>query len=243
MAVNTAQAVGLVEGLESRVHLSVGPVLRNEVLAIAGTNRAANVIVVERNGDDATKLDVTFNGATTQYAVDDVSKILVFGGRHGDRIEIREDNGAVAIKARFLGRGGDDTIIGGSGDDFIMGGRGHDLIAGNGGKDLLFGLFGSDTISGGGGDDGLFGGVGHDVLSGNDGNDWLLGGNGGDRVEGGAGADKLSGGAGNDALFGGDGSDIILALVGADSVVSGEGFDIVKLGRKATAEHDPGDWT
>lgn len=237
----TAHAVRPVEGLESRVHLSVGPTLKSGLLTLRGDNKLANEIIVKLNADDTTKLDVSFNGTTTQYAATDVTRITFVGGKRDDRLVIDEVNGAINIGAKFYGRGGNDTIIGGSGNDYVKGDQGDDLINGGAGDDRLYGFSGKDQISGDDGNDTVNGGVGDDVLFGNDGNDKLYGLNGSDDLDGGAGDDSLDGGAGNDDLLGGDGVDYINARVGSDSVVSGAGADTVKLGKKSTAADDPED--
>lgn len=84
----------------------------------------------------------------------------------------------------FIGRGGDDTLIGGAGNDYLHGDtyNGYSRLRGN---DRLIGGAGNDTLHGGyfEGDDFLKGGSGKDVLSGGWGADTLLGGRGNDVLD------------------------------------------------------------
>src|SRR4029453_17085002 len=101
-----------VEGLESRRLLSVGPSLEDGLLFVKGDSKVANEIVVQLDTSDATKLNVTFNGATTSYNVADVTRIRLMGGKGDDRLEIGEINHPITISARLQGKGGNDTLIG-----------------------------------------------------------------------------------------------------------------------------------
>lgn len=230
-----------VEGLESRRLLSAGPVLHDGLLRINGDNRVANEIIVQLDAADAAKLTVSFNGTTTSYAVADVSKISIKGGKRNDLIEIRELNGAISIAAVLQGNQGDDTLIGGSGNDVIKGLGGRDSIVGNAGDDRIYGGVGDDNIAAGDGNDYVKADNGNDSVSGGTGDDVLKGMPGRDTISGDEGNDRIDGGSGDDSLLGGAGDDVIWAKVGRDNVSGGDGADTLHLSRRAQHDDDPAD--
>ena len=204
----------VVELLEDRRLLSAAPIVKlvGNGLLLAHGRRDADTIVFSLESGDATKLDVTIDGATTTFNVADVKRILAIGGKGNDSITIDETNGAITIPAILIGGNGNDTLTGGSGNDILIGGNGNDVLSGGAGN---------DRIIGGNGDDVENGGDGNDILLGVHGNDTLAGGNGDDVLIGGGGADSLDGGDGNDVLIdhgraggtltGGNGDDVFIA--------------------------------
>jgi D-alanyl-D-alanine carboxypeptidase/RTX calcium-binding nonapeptide repeat (4 copies) len=101
-------------------------------------------------------------------------KLTVRGGT----IQLGAKGGEVAMEDVSLiviegGRGG-DTIRGGNGDDVIRGGPGRDRLRGAGGADQIFGGHERDRMWGGAGPDRLAGGTGTDVCEGGADRDRLL---------------------------------------------------------------------
>lgn len=228
------RTIRLVEALESRRLLSVGPSLHHGLLNVQGSNRDANVVVVQLDVDDATKLNVTFNGATTTYNLAEVSRIRMQGGKQSDFLEISELNGVISIPATLQGNAGNDTLISASGNDVIKGLAGDDSLVGNSGNDKIYGGVGNDTILAGEGNDSVTGDNGDDSISGGTGDDLLKGLAGKDSISGDDGNDTIDGGSGNDSLVGGDGVDAINARSGRDSVDGGIGADILLINKKLT---------
>ncbi|HEX9978090.1 MAG TPA: calcium-binding protein, partial [Acidimicrobiia bacterium] len=70
---------------------------------------------------------------------------------------------SINLNNRYLGRGGDDTLIGTNSTDILNGGAGDDNIRGGGGDDILKGAAGDDLIIAGAGNDVLRGGKGSDT--------------------------------------------------------------------------------
>jgi Ca2+-binding RTX toxin-like protein len=233
-----------IEGLESRRLLAAGPSLHHGLLSVHGDNKVANEIVVGLNADDATKLDVSFNGVTTSYDLAKVKRISITGGKMNDLLQVGTDTGDVTIPTTLTGGSGDDTLIGGAGKDVIKGLAGNDSIVGNAGDDKLSGGAGNDTITGDDGKDTVTGDNGDDSISGGAGDDNIKGGAGKDSITGDEGNDKIDGGSGDDLLDGGDGVDTITARSGADVVSGGAGADILlmKNNKKAiNVDNDPTD--
>jgi Ca2+-binding RTX toxin-like protein len=123
-------------------------------------------------------------------------------GATGSGLMIANDVGVT-----FIGRGGDDTLIGGAGNDYLHGEL-YDGYNRRRGDDRLIGGAGNDTLHGGyfEGDDFLKGDSGKDVLNGGWGADTLLGGNGNDIIDWGELAygeertELVDGGGGRDRL-------------------------------------------
>jgi Ca2+-binding RTX toxin-like protein len=70
---------------------------------------------------------------------------VVRGSRFHDHMAVGEANG-VHPRARFLGLGGDDRLVGGSHHDVLEGGAGDDRLDGRGGRDICIGGPGTDVI-------------------------------------------------------------------------------------------------
>lgn len=132
----TSDASGVITvGLELgtlKVHGTDG----NDVLTFTLDHRDPYnpLVVVNRNGDQ------------TSFRLDQVRRILVWGGNGNDDIEVDPQ---LAIPAQLMGNAGNDTLFGGSGNDILLGGDGNDVLDGNGGNDRLVGGAGVDTITGG----------------------------------------------------------------------------------------------
>jgi Ca2+-binding RTX toxin-like protein len=143
----------------------------------------------------------------------------------GDLGVILSDNEGryLSVDDQFLGRGGDDIIVGGSDRDLIIGSIGDDIVDAGAGSDLILG------------DHGI---ISRDAVSlrlfaderGIGGADQLESGSGGDIVLGGHGGDLIGGDLGEDLLFG-DYQEVMLRL-DANSVER-----LVYL-RSPTSEHD-----
>jgi len=138
----------------------------HRVLTIFG-DAGANAITVGR--DAAGTIDVNggaveIHGATA--TVENVHRIVVFGGSGTDRIAIDEANGPLP-QASLHGGAGDDALFGGSGADRLLGGGGNDALTGGGGSDESLGGAGDDQLIWNPGD-------GSDVNDGDDGTDAVV---------------------------------------------------------------------
>lgn len=127
-------------------------------------------------------------------------QFTVYFGEGNDRVT----SVGAAQSVRFLGYGGNDSLIGGTGMDQLDGGEGNDSLTGNDGSDYLTGGGGNDTI---------------------------LGGNGADYVNDAGGTNRIDTGADNDWIYvqnayGGE--------VGNYTVIAGGGDDQVSRGYGAT---------
>jgi Ca2+-binding RTX toxin-like protein len=149
------------EPLEGRRFLSAAPapaIDAGGVLQVVGTNKS-DVIVVELDAADATKLDVTVNGTMTQFEASSVTGgVHVVGGNGADDCQVHEATAGEFTLAV--------TMEGGNGKDHLVGGSGADNLSGGNGKDDLDGGAGDDTIDGGRGKDHLVGGAGADHFTG-----------------------------------------------------------------------------
>lgn len=125
----------------------------------------------------------------------------------------------------YMGKRGNDLLIGGKRDDSLYGREGDDVLYGRAGNDRMYGGIDDDQLFGEDGNDDLYGEDGNDQLDGGAGNDHLNGGPGNDTLVGGAGNDFLNGGSGNDVLDGGDGDEELSGGVGADVLTGGLGSD------------------
>lgn len=123
----------ILESMESRRLLSCSPIeLESDgELEIKGTD-AADTLTVAVNATDATLLDVTLNGVTTQFKVALIKKIEASLGAGNDTATI---GAGIAVKAELKGGTGDDTLGGGDGNDEIDGGDGVDTMTGGAGAD------------------------------------------------------------------------------------------------------------
>jgi Ca2+-binding RTX toxin-like protein len=129
----------------------------------------------------------------------------------------------LSVDDQFLGRGGDDIIVGGSDRDLIIGSMGDDIVDAGAGSDLILGDHGIITR-----DTGSLRVFADEIGIG--GKDQLESGSGGDIVLGGHGGDLIGGDFGDDLLFG-DYQEVMLRL-DADNVER-----LVYL-RSPTSEHD-----
>jgi Ca2+-binding RTX toxin-like protein len=167
----------LVQSLESRTLFAANPVgtavITDGMLDVTGTNRSDEIHVAV-NASDATKLDVTINGAPAlQFNLADVTAgIRVSGGNGSDTLLVDAN---VLLSADLRGGNGKDVLGGGSGDDQLDGGNGNDVLSGGLGADVLLGGNGKDALDGGDGDDTLDGGRGKDAVTGGVGTDTFNG--------------------------------------------------------------------
>jgi Ca2+-binding RTX toxin-like protein len=141
-------------------------------------NRGHSVLTIlgDANGDAITvgrdaAGDLEVNGGAVDIrgaraTVENVDRVVVFGGNGGDRIALDETNGPLPAA----------TLYGGAGDDELFGGSGADRLFGGAGNDALTGGVGDDRSSGGPGDDRLIWnpGDGSDVNEGGDGADAVV---------------------------------------------------------------------
>jgi len=193
------------EPLETRRMLS--GTLQAGVWTVPGGTDADNVIVVDRDPTDATRLRATVDGVVVDTRRESrVQVVRIEGGAGDDTISV-DIPGNERIRTRLIGGPGDDTITGGDGEDTISGGRGRDTLSGGPGRDRIRGGAGADSIIGGRGGDLLWGGSGGDSIAGGDGADTIEGNGGRDTIRGGRGGDTLIGGFGHDTFFGTAGVD------------------------------------
>ena len=144
-----SSGVAGVEPLESRRLLAASVA---GVLNVSGTD-GPDDILVELNAGDPTKIDVTINGATQTFDVDDVESISVRGLAGDDDIDLDASLDDLELETELSGGDGNDTIRGGAGEDFILGGDGDDQLFGNDSEDELRGGPGADQMTGGDGED------------------------------------------------------------------------------------------
>lgn len=162
--------------------------LRAGVWQIAGDQQPGNLddmIVVERNPDNAALIRVTVNGDVVgSRAPATVRALHIYALQGNDTVRIDLGPNVPKVPIFIFGGAGDDTLIGSSGAEWIDGGRGDDSLQGDGGKDVLHGAAGQDDLDGGRGADCLLGGAGDDRLH---------GGRGGDDVRSGQGTNQVFG--------------------------------------------------
>jgi Ca2+-binding RTX toxin-like protein len=91
-----------------------------------------DVLLIAVNATDTTLLDITLNGATTQYAVADYKQLTVrlAGGDDSATVDAN-----VTIPVALCGDEGNDTLVGGSAIDLLEGGPGADDLTGGAGGD------------------------------------------------------------------------------------------------------------
>lgn len=181
-----------------------------------------NIIVVSLNPNDSSLIDITIDGVTQSYNINDKIVIDAKGGHDVVRV-----NPNVTVGLEIDGGSGNDRIIGGSGNDTILGGRGQDRINAGSGDDRVEAGRGIDYVNGGSGNDVLEGGRDNDVVYGGDGNDEIKGDAGKDYIEGGQGNDSINGGRGEDVISGGLGDDELDGGQNEDVVYGGQGQDTV----------------
>ena len=150
--------------------------------------------------------------------------------------------GTFSRNNRFVGNGGNDTLLGLDGNDSLDGGAGNDSLVGDLGNDLINGGLGTDQIIGGAGTDTAdytgrtdaliitLDGVANDGKAGE--NDKIfadienaIGGSGNDSITGNAAANLLKGGGGNDIIKAGAGNDTIYGDAGIDQLFGEAGDD------------------
>lgn len=205
----------------------------------------------------------TNSPASTLVSIENVSITAIAGYRSqafGDdgannllvTLDAFQDDGRAGVF--FLGRGGDDQLVGSNGNDALYGGSGNDIIEGRGGIDELVGGTGDDiyVMTGIGSSIVEYAGEGHDEVQ-TARSVYSLEWHGGNEIEdlrftddathaagignaldnalyGGAGYDELFGRAGNDSFYGGAGvANTLVGNEGDDSYyVAAEGDSIVE---------------
>jgi hypothetical protein len=177
------------------------------VWTIRGDGDTDDVIVVDRDPADASRLRATVNDVVVGTRREaGVRLIRVVSGAGDDTISI-DIPGNPRIRTHIDSGRGDDTVTGSDGDDTIAGGPGRDTLSGGRGRDRIWGGEGDDSITGGKGGDLVSGGSGSDSIAGGDGSDVLSGDGGRDTIRGGRGRNTLVGGRERDTFFGTPGVD------------------------------------
>jgi Ca2+-binding RTX toxin-like protein len=204
-----------IESLEPRVLLS-SAVLKDKKLTVRGDANSPNTITLSLD-KGKNKVMVDLNGTMYTFKKDNVDRITVVGGNLADLLQVDQTVVKFSIYTRWLGNGGDDTIIAGKEHDLIFGDDGNDTIYSGDGTDTIVGGNGNDTIICGNGQKVIFGGPGDDIITagtgqgyifGEDGNDTITTGDARFEVFGNAGNDTLNG-HGRDTLWGGPGADVL----------------------------------
>lgn len=172
------------------------------VWTIRGDADADDVILVDRDPADATRLRATVNGVVVGSRREAGVRLIRIEGRDGDDTISVDVPGNLRLRTHLDGGRGDDTITGSDGDDTLAGGPGRDTLSGGLGRDRIWGGAGDDAITGGKGGDQISGGSGADSIAGGDGADQLHGDGGRDTIRGGRGRNTLVGGSGHDTFFG-----------------------------------------
>ncbi|HYO09460.1 MAG TPA: calcium-binding protein [Tepidisphaeraceae bacterium] len=217
------------------------PVVMSGQLRLSGatttTGGAVNdLIQITQN---ASSLDVSYNGNFKSYPVASISSVFIDTGGGNDTVILELSKGTSSLTKPA-------TVTGGSGNDTIRGGSGSDLLAGAAGNDSITGAGGNDTVSGGDGNDILIGGS--PVLLTSDGKDTFQGGGGaGDyadygfrsnnlvltldgKANDGAGAEGDLIGADVEYAIGGRGNDLLVGNAGVNLLAGGGGADTLKGG-------------
>jgi Ca2+-binding RTX toxin-like protein len=204
-----------IERLENRLLLS-SAVVKDKKLTVRGDMNAPNTIIVSLDKGKNNVL-VDLNGTMFTFKKDNVERVTLVGGDLADTLEVDQSVVKFSIFTRFLGNGGDDTLIGGKERDLMYGDDGNDTIISGDGTDTIVGGNGNDTIIAGNGQKVIYGGPGDDIISagtgqgyifGEDGNDTITTGDARFEIFGNAGNDTING-HGRDTLWGGDGADVL----------------------------------
>jgi Ca2+-binding RTX toxin-like protein len=185
-----------------------------------------------REGDSVTaSVENVEGGAGNDEIVDQVGAGNAFLGRGGNDKLI----GGPGEDQTLVGGPGDDSIDGGAGNDMLFGGDGFDSLKGDTGNDLLFGEAGSlDTLDGGPGADVLSGGDGFDIVSYQSATQRVtvdLDGQAGDDGAAGEGdtvrtdVEQLNGGPASDTLTGNASDNLLIGGDGNDVIDGGLGAD------------------
>jgi len=207
------------ESLESRRLLSGSQQPESWTIRVTeGLDATDDVIVVDRDPVDSSRLRATVNGVIVGTRLEaTVRQIRIFSGSGDDTVAVDIPGGSLI--ATFIEAGpGDDTVTGSDGDDTIAGGDGSDTISGGRGR---------DSISGGAGDDSISGGRGGDTISGGSGDDSIAGGDGSDSINGNGGRDTIRGGRGLNTLVGGAGHDTVFGVLGVDHATLDQGEHLI----------------
>ncbi|MDO8416668.1 MAG: calcium-binding protein, partial [Agitococcus sp.] len=207
-----------------------------------------------RDGVGFQDIAVFKNTNLSQFNGSDFSHYITLGGDRAANINQTVDASLLDRTGTYMGKDGNDTLVGLTAPNQIDGGLGDDVIMGQDSSDVLFGDFGNDELHGNGGNDNILGGTGNDSifggtgddgyfydvnykrvvfaggLRGEEGDDYLDGGDGQDYLDGGSGNDSLHGGADNDSLYGRTGSDQLYGEAGDDSLSSDDGNDYLSGG-------------
>ena len=217
----------------------------NDQLLVQGAPTAASNVSLTQNANHDVIVGV--NGGVAVIA-DNVEQIQIITGSAGDDVRLSSLIGtdlsgifgqppvivslgegadeahaaAAGVAVRFLGEGGDDTLVGGAANDTLEGGLGRDSLFGNLGDDTIFGQGGNDSLQGSAGNDYLDGSTENDTLDGGAGNDVLIGGTGDDLIAW-QGGESLAASDGDDQVFGDSGFDI-LRLSASNG---GDDFDLI----------------
>jgi hypothetical protein len=119
------------------------------------TDGGTNTILVERNGDN---IRVRVNGLidSNSPAISDIDRIVVYGAKASDRIDVSDDLTQVATLDG--GHGGTNTITAGSGSTRLHGWYGQNIMTGGPAKDFLIGRTGHVRFVPSPGNDQLFAG-------------------------------------------------------------------------------------
>jgi hypothetical protein len=159
----------VIEGLEGRCLLSASPAHLDHrgVLRVLGTGHD-DVITISPDAQQAGDIDVAVNGKVTTFQASQVQKIMAWGGRGNDVVDL---DPSLNQPATLVGGAGNDSLVGDAGDDSLLGGAGDDTLVGSTGNDTLNAGTGDDSIEAGAGDDHVLGGTGHDSIDCGSGND------------------------------------------------------------------------
>lgn len=227
--VATGEGNILVAGLVPRGTESVPSLARFSTRPDAALGQNGTLIVTGTDSDDTINIEligstvrVNRNGATTDFAVGEVTAIDV-SGLAGNDILVN----SVVLRTKIVGGDGNDRLIDGLANATMSGNAGKDTVDGGSGNDRLAGNGSADQVNGEGGDDRMYGGPGDDQMLGGGGVDRLFGEDGNDNLLGGSSADKLYGGAGNDSLIGNDQNDLLDGGAGLDAFSGGAGDDLI----------------
>jgi Ca2+-binding RTX toxin-like protein len=147
--------------------------------------------ILESSLNNRTQTVMSYTGPAlvnqTLMPMDIAAIQYLYGTNSNDASHVTSWNwDSISATLSFVGKVGNDRLIGSFSKDIIDGIAGDDYIYGDNGGDIISGGDGADTIFGGEGDDLIFGGSGSDFINGDYGRDTIRGGAGDDNLNGNA---------------------------------------------------------
>jgi len=134
----------------------------------------------------------------------------------------KSDNVTLAPNTMFVGKGGNDRVMGGDGSYIVCTAGGNDYITLGNGNSVVNTAGGNDLVELGNGTMNVMTGAGNDQITTGSGNDTINAGAGNNLIKSNDGDDTIKSGAGNDSANGGAGTDTCQLGGGNNNKVSCE---------------------